>query len=172
MVSRVASPEASARLQRALVQRYSNVSVLDLGLVLGTVDAVLDQVALAIRFMTLFVVAAGAAVLVVAVRLSRQQRQREGILLRTLGASRAQILRINAVEYSILGALAASGGLGLATLGSWLLTRYVFESSLIVPPLALGGIFAAMVVLTLGIGMWGTRGITSRPPLAVLRDEG
>lgn len=172
IVGRVESPEVSAALQRDLVRRFSNVSVLDLGLVLRTVSAVLDQVALAIRFMTLFVIAAGVAVLVVSVRLSREQRQREAILLRTLGASRRQILRINAVEYAILGLLAAVGGLGLALVGSWLLTRYAFESELTVAPIPLLTILVAMVTLTLTIGLWGTRGITSRPPLAVLREEG
>ena len=55
MVTRVESPEVSAMLQRDLVEAFRNISVIDLGLVLRTIDAVLDQVRLAIRFMTLFV---------------------------------------------------------------------------------------------------------------------
>jgi putative ABC transport system permease protein len=172
VVSRVESAEASASLQRGIVESYTNVSVLDLGLVLQTVDSVLDQIAQAIRFMTLFVVGAGAAVLLVAVRLSREQRQQEGILLRTLGASRRQIVSINAVEYAILGVLSALGGVGLAMVGAWILTRTVFESELVLEPLPLLGIFAGVVLLTFAVGMWGTRGITARPPLEVLRNAG
>ena len=50
--------------------------------------AILDRVALAIRFMALFSLAAGTVVLVGAVAASRYQRVREGALLRTLGATR------------------------------------------------------------------------------------
>ena len=76
------------------------------------------------------------------------------------------------MEYAILGLLAALGGLGLALVGSWLLTRYAFESELAIHPLPMLSILGAMVALTLTIGLWGTRGITSRPPLEVLREEG
>ncbi|MFQ5701096.1 MAG: response regulator, partial [Acidobacteriota bacterium] len=45
---------------------------------------------------------------------SRYQRFRENLLLRTLGASRLQILQITAVEYFFLGTIAAVTGLGLS----------------------------------------------------------
>ncbi len=117
VVSRASGPEQSAAVQRQVVERYSNVALMDLGLILASIDAVLAQVSLALRFMAGLSVLSGLVVLVVAVLSSRFQRLRESVLLRTLGASRAQIVRILTVEYVTLGLLAALTGLVLASAG-------------------------------------------------------
>jgi hypothetical protein len=54
-------------------------------------------------------------------------RIRESVLLRTLGASRRVILRIIALEYLLLGALACLAGVGLSVLGAWALARFAFK---------------------------------------------
>jgi putative ABC transport system permease protein len=171
IVTNVASTEVSAALQRDLVEAFRNVSVIDLGLVLRTIDAVLDQVRLAIRFMTLFVLAAGATVLFTAVHTSRRQRQVESVLLRTLGASRQQILRIQAVEYVVLGGLAALTGLGLAVGAGWPLMHFVFDTPLRLPLPDLLATLAAITTVTTAVGLWGARATTTRPPLESLRAE-
>ncbi len=51
----------------------------------------------------------------------------ESILLRTLGATRSQILRILTAEYALLGILAALNGIVLANLAAWAISRWVFE---------------------------------------------
>ena len=172
MVTSVESPEVSAMLQRDLVEAFRNISVIDLGLVLRTIDAVLDQVRLAIRFMTLFVLAAGGAVLLMAVRTSQRQRQLESVLLRTLGASRRQILGIQAVEYIVLGGLAASTGLALAAAAGLPLMHFVFETPLALPPGGLSLTLVGVVLVTTTVGLWGARKATTRPPLASLRADG
>jgi putative ABC transport system permease protein len=171
VVTRVASPEASAALQRDLVEALRNVSVIDLALVLRTIDDVLAQVRLAIRFMTLFVLAAGAAVLLTAVRTSRRQRQTESVLLRTLGASRQQILRIQAAEYVVLGTLAGLAGLVLAVAAGLPLMEFVFATPLRLPLAALGVALLLIAGSTAGIGLAGARTATTRPPLASLRED-
>ena len=87
----------------------------------------LDKVVLAIRFMALFSLAAGAVVLAGAVAASRYQRVREGALLRTLGARRPQLVRILLTEYAVLGALSAVAALLLSIAAGWALVRFVFE---------------------------------------------
>lgn len=163
------SPVESAAVQRQIVEQFANVSVMDLALVLGTIGSVIDQVVLATRFMALFSLIAGLTVLVVAVLGSRYARIRECVLLRTLGASRRQILQISAIEYLFLGALAALTGLLLAVAATWGLTRYVFETPMVLPGPALLTIFVGITLLTVLIGLWGSRGVTTRPPLEVLR---
>ena len=51
-------------LQRSTVHRFPNVSVIDLGIILSTVDTILDKVALVVRFMAFFSVSVGLVVLV------------------------------------------------------------------------------------------------------------
>ena len=109
------TPPGARTLQRAVVEAHPNVSTLDLAQVQRAIEGVLDKVVLAIRFMALFSLAAGAVVLAGAVAASRYQRVREGALLRTLGARRSQLLRILLAEYAVLGALAAGAAILLST---------------------------------------------------------
>ena len=171
LVTRAESNEQSARLQRAMVQRFPNVSGIDLALILSTVDAVLNKVSFVIRFMALFSIMTGLLVLAGAVIMSRYQRIQESVLLRTLGANRRQVLRIMAVEYFFLGGFAALTGLLLATAASWALAVFVFETSFAPASLPLLIILILVMGLTMLIGLLNSRGIIDRPPLEVLRAE-
>ncbi len=171
LVTRVPSAEASAVLQRAVVEKFPNVSAIDLSLVLRTVDAVLSKVAFVVRFMAWFTVGTGLLVLAGAVLTGRFQRIRESILLRTLGASRGQIFSILIVEYAFLGALAAVTGMVLAVAAAWALAAFVFHVSFapsFVPLVVTPFIVAALTVLT---GLIAGGGILRQPPLAILRAE-
>ena len=113
------------------VDAFPNISAVDLSLVIKTVDSVLGKVTFVVRFMALFSILTGLVVLTGAVLSGRFQRLRESVLLRTLGASRRQIVRIFLVEYLMLGWFAAITGLLLAlpaplqwifwipTIGTW-----------------------------------------------------
>lgn len=171
LVTRVPNTESSARLQRAVVQAFPNVSAIDLTLVLRTADNILSKIAFVIRFMALFSILTGLTVLASAVITSRYQRLQESVLLRTLGASRKQVLKIMTLEYLFLGSLAALTGLLLAFVGSWALARFVFETTFapeILPTLI---ILIAVVTLTIFLGMINSRGLVERSPLEILRVE-
>ncbi len=172
LLTRVDSAEQSARLQRAVVQSFPNVSAIDVTLILQTLDAILDKISLAVRFMASFTVATGILVLAGALLAGRYQRMRESILLRTLGASRAQILQIQMVEYFCLGALAALTGTILAVGASWALAALVFHLryGVMVAPLVVAVLVVSL--LTLVIGLIIGRGASNRPPLELLRAEG
>ena len=169
--TRVGSTEQSAGLQRKIVTGFPNVSVIDIGLVLRTVDNVLDKVSFVIRFMALFSVLTGLVVLTAAVISSRYQRIRESVLLRTMGASRRQVRRILVLEYLFLGTLASLSGLLLSLGGGWLLSFFVFEADYSVPGPAIIAVFVLITLLTVVVGMINSRGISNRPPLEVLRAE-
>ena len=81
IVARAESTQASAQLQRAVVEQFPNVSVIDLSLVLNTLNQILSRVSYAMRFVALFTILTGIAVLASAVLGSRMQRLRESILL-------------------------------------------------------------------------------------------
>jgi len=171
LLSRVEDPAARARLQRAVVEAHPNVSALDLAQVQQAIESVLDKVVLAIRFMALFSLAAGALVLAGAVASSRYQRVREGALLRTLGARRGQLLRILLAEYAVLGALAAGAAILLSTLAGWALVRFVFDGAFALPGPALLGLLLSVLGLTIAVGLSGSTEVWRRPPLEVLRAE-
>lgn len=172
LVTRAGDAATRAELQRRVVADYPNVSAIDLDLILRTVDKVLDRVAAVVRSMALFSVATGLVVLVASVSASRFQRLRESALLRTLGASRRQVGRILLVEYAALGALAALAGLALAVGGGWALATYVFEVRFAPAWDWLAAALVAVPALTVAVGLLGSRGVRTAPPLEVLRRGG
>ena len=171
LVTRIESPADSARLQQSVVRQFPNVSALDITLVLRTLDQILEKIAFAIRFMALFTVATGLLVLVATILSGRWQRIRESILLRVLGASRRQILKILLVEYAVIGLLASATGVCLAYGGTAALAVFVFETPFAPPLFPAAVAVAAVTGLTLATGLLASRGITSHPPLEILRHE-
>jgi len=171
VVTRTPDEASSGNFQRDLVSAFPNVSAIDLTQILKTVNTILDKISFVIKFMALFSVLTGILVLISSVVLSKYQRVKESVLLRTLGANRSQILRINAVEYFLLGALASLTGIFLSFGISWLIATYQFEIPFrpkIGPPF---WVFLSITVLTVIIGLLNSRDVVSRPPLEVLRRE-
>lgn len=171
LIANVPDPTALARVQRDAVRAYPNVSSLDLSLIRNTIGAIVERVTLAIRFLGVFCLAIGVPVLFSAVAATRRARLREGVLLRTLGASRRLVRRVLFAEYAALGVLGAVTGMGLAFGGAWALMRWVFEDTFVPAWGAAAGIIVAMVTLTAGIGLLTSRDVHRETPMAALRDS-
>ncbi len=167
----VNAPEDSARVQRAVVDAFPNVTAIDLALVVETLDGIFSKVAFAIQFMALFTVVTGLVVLAGTVLTGRHQRLRETVLLRTLGATRRQLALIQVVEYAALGTQAAVVGGLLAIGGNALLARFVFHVPIYVSALQVIAAAAAVSVLAVATGYVAGRGVADHPPLEILRQE-
>ena len=114
-------------VQRQVVDRFPNVSSIDLSLIRRTILDIVERVSLAVRFLAIFSLAMGIPVLFSAVAATRRERIREGVLLKTLGATRAQIGRIMLAEYALLGLLGSVTGMLLSFVGAWALMKWTFE---------------------------------------------
>ena len=171
LVTRIDQTDLSARYQQAVVRSYPNVSIIDLELILKTLEEVLGKVAFVIRFMAFFSIGTGLIVMISSIILSKFQRVRENVLLRTLGASKRQLWAITISEYFFLGALGAISGIFLAALFSTLLGSYVFEFPFIPDPAKMGIIFVAVSSISVGIGLLNSRNVLRQSPLEVLRNE-
>jgi putative ABC transport system permease protein len=164
------SPEARAELQRVMFARWPSVSVIDLSLILKTVQSVLNTAGKAIQVMSLFTLITGSIVLISALLSGRKVRTRETVLLRTLGASQGQIARILAIEYALLATLATVSGAGLAALASSLLSQSLFDAEMYVFPWTLLFTAAvAVIIITVVLGMLLSRGIAKTPPMYALK---
>ncbi len=165
------APDARARgaLQRIVAERYANVTSLDVSLVQDAVERLVNRVVLAIRFIALFSLATGAVVLAGAVSTSRFQRMRESALLKTLGATRRQVLQIVLAEYLAIGLLSAVAALVLALGAGWALAHFLFDLPFRVPIGALLALLGVMAGVAVGIGVWGSVDVVRRTPLEALR---
>ncbi len=171
VVTRIDDPQTSARFQQETVSRFPNVSMIDLSLILGTLNTILGKVSLIVRFMALFSVFTGVIVLVGVVTNSRYQRMQESVLLKTLGGSRKQILKIMTIEYLLLGAIGAITGVVLAFAATWILTVFVFNISYVPVFIPVAAVIGGICLITILVGMLASAGIYRQSPLEILRAE-
>ena len=171
MIANVPSPAIIATVQRDAVRRFPNISILDLTLVRETIGSVVSRVTLAVRFLGAFALAMGIPVLFSAVAATRRARIREGVLLRTLGASRSQVARVLLAEYGALGALGALSGMMLAFAGAWGLTHFVFKDTFSPALLPSFIIALGMLLLTMLIGFLTSRDVYRETPMAAIRES-
>ena len=170
LLAQVKDPNGVSLLQREVVNRFPNISSIDLTSIKRTVDRIVARVSVAIRFMALFSLAVAIPVLFSAVSATRRARVREGVLLKTLGATRGQIAKILLAEYSLLGLLGGLTGMLLSMAGGWAVVRYVFKMPFTLPVGPVAGIASVIVALTLLIGLLAGRDVFRETPIAALRD--
>jgi putative ABC transport system permease protein len=168
---RAPGPKEIAHLQRDVVAAYPSVSSLDLTLIQQTVTNVLGKVTMAIRFLALITLGLAVPVLFSAVAATRRERLREGVLLKTLGATKRQIGRIMLAEYALLGTLGAVTGVVLSTLAGWALMHWIFKMPFLPAFVPAGLVAGAMIGLAVGIGLLTGRDVFAETPMAALREN-
>lgn len=162
-------PEAKSALVGELTQTFPNLTVVDVGSMIRQMQAVLDQVVVAVEFLFIFTLAAGVLVLYAALLGSQDERIRESGLLRALGATRAQLSQSQWIEFALVGALAGLlAATGAAAVG-WALAHVVFKFEWVFTPLVwLAGLGVGCLCAFAG-GWAGLRNVLRHPPLATLR---
>ncbi|OQW94297.1 MAG: ABC transporter permease [Beggiatoa sp. IS2] len=168
-VTSVYLQDTASGLISTLVHEFPNMLVFDVNVIMEQVRDLINRAALAVQYVFLFTLLAGLIVLYAATIASHEERLYESALLRTLGATRYQILTGLIAEFATLGALA---GLLAAIMASGL--GYFLAAHLLDLPyhFNLGLWFISVVGGTIGVsfaGLLGTWSVLSTPPLLVLR---
>ncbi len=171
LTTRIDAQSKANNYQRELVTSFPNVSLIDLRLILSTIDEFFGKVAFVIQFMALFSIATGLVVLAGAVVNSKYIRLRENVLLRTIGALKKQIQRMTVLEYAYLGFFAGLTGIGLSLISGWALSIWFFEIIFFPDILSLIGIWLSIIFLSVLVGWLNTRDVVNSSPLEVLRKE-
>lgn len=159
----------TAGLQRALLARFPSVSIIEVSEVIGQVTALLGQMAAAIVAAAAVSIVAGIAVLIGAIAASGQARAYDSVVLRTLGATRRQILLVQALEYALLAGLLAAVATLLGLAAGWSVIVEIFEFAWAPDWGVVLATLAAGTVLTLGIGLAGAVPLMSIRPARALR---
>ena len=170
-VSGPADPAARARLQRDIVDRLPNVSVIDLREILENVERVLSQVTVGVSVVGGLVLLVGGLILVGSVSMTRFQRIYEVAIFRTLGAGTRLLTIMTALEYGVLGLLAGAVGSTAAMAFTYYVTRWVLDIPWDpYPSITLGGLALTTVVVCV-VGLAASADILRRRPLGTLRSE-
>jgi putative ABC transport system permease protein len=160
-----------SRFQRALLDRYPNVSIIDVTDIVQSVMRIINNITLAVSFIGGFVFLSGALILVGSIAMTKFQRVYETAILKTLGAKRRLLLVMLLAEYGLLGLVAGVIG-SLAAVGlSYAASRYVFDIEWsFTPAINLAGV-AATILLVTAVGALSTIDVLARKPLAILRAQ-
>lgn len=154
---------------RALLAAFPSASIIATAEIVGQVRTILDQMAAAIMLSASVAILAGIAVLVGAIAASRAARTYDSTILKTLGATRGQVLGAQAIEYALLAGVLAVLALGLGGGAAWFVIVRVFDFGWAPDWGVVLGTLGAGAFLTLGIGLAGSWPVLSARPAAVLR---
>jgi putative ABC transport system permease protein len=116
-----------AAVNGAVTRTFPSSSLIRVGDVIATVGALFGQLATAVAAAAAVAIVAGIAVLVGAVLAARQARVYDAVLLKLLGATRRQILLVQATEYALLAIIVALVALGIGTAAGWYVVTMLFE---------------------------------------------
>lgn len=161
-------PAADTAIGVRLVERFPNLTVIDIAAAIEQLRTVMAQVAGAVRFIFLFTLLAGAIVLYSALLSMLDERRYDLAVMRALGARRRQLAQAMLAELAVVGGIAgviaAAGAIGLAQV----IARQIFQLDLAPAywlPLLAG---AGGALLAVAIGWWAMRRLLATPPLVLL----
>ncbi|MFN6203272.1 MAG: ABC transporter permease [Acidobacteriota bacterium] len=160
-----------ARLQRELVDRYPNISTIDVRDIIEIARGIVNNISLAISFVGGFVFLSGLLILIGSIAMTKFHRLYESAILKTLGAKRRLIVLVTLIEYGILGLLAGLLGSAAAIALTWAISekalRITWHFS---PTVNLLGVGIALGLVTV-VGVVSSWDVLIRKPLGILRNE-
>jgi len=156
---------------RAISEAFPNVSGIRVRDALEQVAGLLSRIGTALSATASLTLAAGALVLAGAVAAGQRRRVRDAVVLKTVGATRAQIRRAFLVEFGLLGATAGVIAAAAGTAAAWGVVRYILAADWVFLPGTLATVVLACTALTLAFGYAGTALALRARPAPFLRNE-
>jgi putative ABC transport system permease protein len=166
-----AEPAVQGTVLRAVTDAFPNVTGILVADVLAAVAVLLGQIGAALAATGSLTLAAGALVLAGAVAAGQRQRIREAVILKTLGATRAQVRGAWLVEFGLLGAAAGLLAGAVGTAASWAVMHWVMRAGWTFLPGTLAATVLSCVALLLIFGYAGTAVALRAKAAPLLRNE-
>ncbi len=114
-----AAPENETNIERSVTSTLVNVSAIRIKETLTTVRQMIGHADLALRLATLVTLTAGALVLAGAALAGHRRRVREAVILKVLGATRADLWRAWLLEFGVIGLSTGLCSAGIGGLAAW-----------------------------------------------------
>ncbi|RYE10654.1 MAG: FtsX-like permease family protein [Hyphomicrobiales bacterium] len=160
-------------LERALARQYSDVTFIPVGEALNQAAEILGQLSIAVNIVGGLAVVNGLLVLAGTMAAGRKQRESDAVVNKVLGATRADVVKVFALEYALLGAFSALLATGVGIAGAMGIMRaagmdlgFAVDGGLIL------GVMVGAVLLTIATGALTTWSALSTKPAQYLRAMG
>jgi putative ABC transport system permease protein len=165
-----ATPAQETALLRQAAQAFPAVTAVRVKDALDSVAGIVANLIQAVRGASLVTLIAAMMVLAGALAASHHHRVYDAVILKTLGATRRQLLTAYALEYALLGAVTALFGVAAGSAAAWMVVSQVMNLSFAWLAAPAIGTAVAAVVVTVGLGLVGTAGALNQKPAPVLRN--
>jgi putative ABC transport system permease protein len=166
-----ADPGQEGDVLAAVTNALPGVTGIDVEQVLQAFAGLLGQIGTAVSVVGLIALLAGGLVLVSATAAEREARIAEAVVLKTLGASRAQIRRAWLLEFAVAGGCAGLAAAALGTLAAALTIREVFHTDWYFEPAIMVVTLLASIGFMMVFGFMSTAQALREPAAARLRLE-
>jgi putative ABC transport system permease protein len=162
---------AADDLERAVTDRFANISAVRVREALAAVADLVGHIAVAVRLIAAVAVAAGLVVLAGAIAAGHRRRVYDAVVLKVLGATRPMVARAFLLEYGLLGLLTAAVAVAVGSLAAFLILSAVMGMPFTFLPGAVVGTAAAALAATLALGLAGTWRALGQRAAPLLRNE-
>jgi putative ABC transport system permease protein len=166
-----ADPGREGDVLAAITDALPEVTGIDVEQVLRAFAGLLGEIGTAVSMVGLVALLAGGLVLVSAAAAEREARIAEAVVLKTLGASRAQIRRAWLIEFAVAGGFAGLAAAIFGTLAAALTIREVFHTDWHFEPAVMAITLLASISCMMVFGYISTAQALREPAAARLRLE-
>ncbi|PTM96353.1 ABC transporter permease [Mycoplana dimorpha] len=170
MIDPGATPEQEAKTLRAVTDAYPTITSVRVKDALDIVNDLMGQLATAVRAAAAVALIASVLVLAGALAAGNRARTHDAVVLKTLGATRATLIRAFSYEYMMLGVATAVFALLSGGVAAWfVVSRIMTLPSRFLPDVAVATVIIALL-MTVGIGLAGTWRVLGQKAAPVLRE--
>ena len=159
-------------VRRAVEERFPSIPVLSRRELAAVIQSVGRDAIWILRAITLIILAAGTAVLILIVLAEEKTREREIAIRKALGARPAEVRNALLAEFAWLGAMGgAAGGARGGAFATLLLTVALRETATAWDAWVVAGAIPLGMLTAVAAGWASSANVIRRRPLAILRDE-
>ncbi|MFS8147218.1 ABC transporter permease [Rhizobium sp. BR 249] len=164
------TPAEDAAILKSVTNTYPTITSVRVKDAIDIVNQLVAQLATAIRAAASVALIASILVLAGALAAGNRARTHDAVVLKTLGATRAMLIRAFSYEYLILGLATAIFSLVAGAVAAWFIVARIMRLPSTFLPDVAGLTLVTALVLTVGIGLIGTWRILGQKAAPVLRE--
>ncbi|WP_017995438.1 ABC transporter permease [Rhizobium leguminosarum] len=164
------TPAEDAAILKSVTNTYPTITSVRVKDAIDIVNQLVAQLATAIRAAASVALIASILVLAGALAAGNRARTHDAVVLKTLGATRAMLIRAFSYEYLILGLATAIFALIAGSVAAWFIVARIMRLPSTFLPDVAGLTLVTALVLTVGIGLIGTWRILGQKAARVLRE--
>lgn len=159
------------RLERAVTDRFANVTSIRVRGALETVGALISNVGTAVRLTALITILAGTLVLSGAIAAGHRRRIYDRVVLKVLGATRRDIVTAYMLEYGLLGLVTAIIAAIVGSVTGWAVVTWMLSITWRLEPGAILVTTVIATLITIGAGLVSTWRAMGQKAAPWLRNE-